>query len=70
MTTSAPDVYVSRLLTDRPMLLLRESGVLVNAAAESPPSRAELEAGICGAAAAIITLTERIDAEVLQAAGA
>ena len=31
--------------------------------------RAELEAGIAGASAAVITLTERVDAELLAAAG-
>ena len=34
-----------------------------------PPSRAELEAGIAGASAAVITLTERVDADLLAAAG-
>ncbi|MEV3903937.1 D-glycerate dehydrogenase [Mycobacterium sp. NPDC050551] len=62
-------VYVSRLLTDRAMARLRALGRPVRAGSDDPPSRAELTAGIAGAAAAVVTLTERIDAEVLAAAG-
>ena len=36
---------------------------------EAPPGRQELQAGITAAVAAVVTLTERIDAEVLVAAG-
>ena len=36
---------------------------------EAPPTRAELEAGLKGAAAAVITLTERLDADLIAAAG-
>jgi lactate dehydrogenase-like 2-hydroxyacid dehydrogenase len=62
-------IYVSRLLTDRAMAHLRSLGVAVRVGDENPPSRAELEAGITGASAAVVTLTERIDAELLAAAG-
>ncbi|OBB33542.1 D-glycerate dehydrogenase [Mycolicibacterium peregrinum] len=67
MTTAS--IYVSRLLTDRAMDRLRTVGHPVRVGAEAPPSRADLLAGIAGASAAVITLTERIDAEVLAAAG-
>jgi lactate dehydrogenase-like 2-hydroxyacid dehydrogenase len=48
---------------------LRALGFPTRVGAEAPPSRAELEAGIAGASAAVITLTERVDAELLAAAG-
>lgn len=62
-------IYVSRLLTDRAMAHLRSLGVAVRVGDENPPSRAELEAGITGASAAVVTPTERIDTELLAAAG-
>lgn len=62
-------IYVSRLLTDRAMDHLQSLGAPLRIGAESPPSRADLLAGIAGASAAIITLTERIDNDVLAAAG-
>jgi lactate dehydrogenase-like 2-hydroxyacid dehydrogenase len=70
-TDQAPTglIYVSRLLTDRAMQHLQSLGVPSRVGAEKPPSRAELEAGITGASAAVITLTERVDAELLAAAG-
>lgn len=67
MTTAS--IYVSRLLTDRAMDRLRRIGHPARIGAEAPPSRADLLAGIAGASAAVITLTERIDAEVLATAG-
>jgi len=62
-------IYVSRLLTDRAMEHLSSFGAPVRVGTEEPPSRAELEAGIAGASAAVITLTERVDADLLTAAG-
>ena len=62
-------IYVSRLLTDRAMAHLRSLGVAVRVGDENPPSRADLQAGITDASAAVVTLTERIDAELLAAAG-
>ncbi|UNB51568.1 D-glycerate dehydrogenase [Mycolicibacterium sp. YH-1] len=62
-------IYVSRLLTDRAMDHLHSLGVPLRIGVEAPPSRAELEAGIAGASAAVITLTERVDAQLLAAAG-
>ena len=68
-TTSPGLIYVSRLLTDRAMDHIRSLGHPIRVGAEHPPSRTELEAGIAGASAAIITLTERIDAALLAIAG-
>ncbi|MHC9297261.1 2-hydroxyacid dehydrogenase [Mycobacterium sp. LTG2003] len=62
-------IYVSRLLTDRAMAHLDSLGVPVRVGGEQPPSRADLEAGIAGATAAVVTLTERIDAALLATAG-
>ena len=65
----AGTIYVSRLLTDRAMGHLHSLGAPTRIGAEAPPDRAEFEAGIAGASAAVITLTERVDARVLAAAG-
>lgn len=62
-------IYVSRLLTDRAMDHLHSLGAPLRIGTEAPPSRAELEAGIAGASAAVITLTERVDVQLLAAAG-
>ncbi|MEU0495587.1 D-glycerate dehydrogenase [Mycobacterium sp. NPDC006124] len=62
-------VYVSRLLTDRAMRHLHSLGVPLRVGSEAPPTRSELEAGFAGASAAVITLTERVDAGLLAAAG-
>lgn len=62
-------IYVSRLLTDRAMDHLRTLEFPSRVGTEAPPSRSELEAGIAGASAAVITLTERVDVELLTAAG-
>lgn len=62
-------IYVSRMLTDHAMAHLRSLDAPLRVGGESPPDRAELETGIAGAAAAVVTLTERIDAGILAAAG-
>src|SRR5262245_51756846 len=69
--TGPPDgvIYVSRLLTDRAMTHLRSLGAPLRVGGEDPPSPADLQAGIAGASAAVVTLTERIDADLLAAAG-
>src|SRR6476660_2385911 len=48
---------------------LHSLSATVRIGSEAPPDRAELEAGIAGASAAVITLTERVDAALLAAAG-
>jgi lactate dehydrogenase-like 2-hydroxyacid dehydrogenase len=67
--TSDGLIYVSRLLTDRAMAHLHSLGVAVRVGDENPPSAAELERGIAGAGAAVVTLTERVDGALLAAAG-
>jgi lactate dehydrogenase-like 2-hydroxyacid dehydrogenase len=62
-------LYVTRLLTDGAMSELSGSGHRLVVGEERPPSRDELLHGVAGAAAVVSTLTERIDAGVLDAAG-
>ena len=62
-------VYVTRLLTDDAMAALAELGVPLVVGEERPPTREELLAGVAGALAVVCTLTERVDAGVLDAAG-
>lgn len=69
MTTPAGHVYVSRLLTDGAMARLRDLGRPLRVGDENPPPRGDLEAGMAGACAAVVTLTERVDADLLAVAG-
>ncbi|MBX6766314.1 MAG: D-glycerate dehydrogenase [Actinomadura rubrobrunea] len=64
-----PHVYVPRLLTDTAMQEVREIGLPVVVGGEEPPEREALLRDAAGAAAVVCTLTERIDAEFLDAAG-
>jgi lactate dehydrogenase-like 2-hydroxyacid dehydrogenase len=68
-TPSTDLIYLSRLLTDRAMAHLQSLGHPYRVGTEAPPTPAELLTGLQGAAAAIITLTEKIDVDVLAAAG-
>ncbi|MBM7808916.1 lactate dehydrogenase-like 2-hydroxyacid dehydrogenase [Geodermatophilus bullaregiensis] len=63
-------VYVPRLLTDDAMAELSGLGRPVRVGREEPPTTGELLEGVAGAAAVVCTLTERVDAAVLDAAGA
>ena len=70
MTATSPGhVYVARLLTDDAMADAAALGRHVVIGAERPPSRQELLRDAEGAAAIVCTLTERIDAELLDNAG-
>jgi lactate dehydrogenase-like 2-hydroxyacid dehydrogenase len=62
-------IYVTRALTDAAMELVRSLGHPVVAGEEDPPDRATLLSRAAGAEAVVCTLTERIDAEFLDAAG-
>jgi lactate dehydrogenase-like 2-hydroxyacid dehydrogenase len=62
-------IYVSRLLTDRAMAHLGSLGHEVRVGPEEPPTRPEIEDGIRGATAAVLTLTEQVDAELFAVAG-
>lgn len=64
-----PHLYVARTLTPAVMAELDRLDLPVVVGEEAPPARERLLADIAGAAAAIVTLTERIDAELLDAAG-
>jgi lactate dehydrogenase-like 2-hydroxyacid dehydrogenase len=69
VTAVSGHVYVTRLLTDDAMEAVAALGVPVVAGREGPPSRAELLRDAAGAVAVISTLTDRVDAAVLDAAG-
>jgi glyoxylate reductase len=62
-------VYVSRLLTDRAMAALDELGHPLVVGEERPPTREELLRDVAGAVAVVCTLTDPVDADVLDAAG-
>jgi lactate dehydrogenase-like 2-hydroxyacid dehydrogenase len=62
-------VYVARLLTDGAMAALAELGQPLVVGEERPPTRQELLRDVAGAVAVVCTLTDRIDAEVLDVAG-
>ena len=63
-------VYVTRLLTDDAMAALERLGVPLVVGEERPPTREELLRDAAGAVGIVCTLTDRIDADVLDAAGA
>jgi lactate dehydrogenase-like 2-hydroxyacid dehydrogenase len=63
-------VYVARLLTDGAMAALAALGAPLVVGEERPPTREEVLRDVAGAVAVVCTLTDRIDAAVLDAAGA
>ena len=67
--TVTAHVYVARLLTDGAMAELHTLGVPLVVGEERPPTREELLRDVTGAAVLVCTLTERVDAAVLDAAG-
>lgn len=67
--TTSGHVYVSRLLTDRAMERVGDLGLPLQVGGEDPPTADALAAGFAGARAAVVTLTERVDAALLDAAG-
>lgn len=70
MTTSpAARLYVSRLLTDRAMNRVQALDIPVLIGGVDPPTRDELKAGFAGVEAAVVTITERVDADLIAAAG-
>jgi lactate dehydrogenase-like 2-hydroxyacid dehydrogenase len=62
-------VYVTRLLTDDAMAAVADIGVPLVVGREDPPTPEELRRDAAGAVAIISTLTDRVDAAVLDAAG-
>ena len=63
-----PTLYISRLLPDPVMAIVRERFQLVKEPLDTLPSPSALREGLCQADAAIVTLGDRIDAETLRAA--
>ncbi|MFL6132596.1 MAG: 2-hydroxyacid dehydrogenase [Nocardioidaceae bacterium] len=67
MTT--PHLYIARTLTDVAMQSVNDLGLPVVTGDEAPPERDRLLRDVAGAAAAVVTLTEKIDAEFFDSAG-
>ncbi|HMU54515.1 MAG TPA: D-glycerate dehydrogenase [Nitrospira sp.] len=68
MNEIRPLLYLSRLLPEPVMAAIRERYRLLTEPEEAPPSPAALRQGLQEATAAIVTLSERIDAPSLAAA--
>jgi len=68
MTDTRATLYISRLLPDPVMAIVRERFRLVQEPHDVLPSPPALREGLCQADAAIVTLGDRIDAETIQAA--
>ncbi|MCX5724438.1 MAG: D-glycerate dehydrogenase [Nitrospirae bacterium] len=63
-----PTLYLSRLLPEPVMAIVRERFQLVQEPLDTLPSPAALREGLCQADAAIVTLGDRIDATTIHAA--
>ncbi len=61
-----PTLYISRLLPDPVMAIVREEFQLVQEPLDTLPTPAALREGLCQADAAIVTLGDRIDAETIH----
>ena len=68
MTDPRPTLYISRLLPDPVMAIVRERFQLVQEPLDALPAPSALREGLCQADAAIVTLGDRIDAEAIHAA--
>ncbi len=68
MTSAKPPVYVSRLLPAPVMAAIRERFALVQEPLDAPPAPPALQSALSQSVAAIVTLTDRIDADVLTTA--
>ena len=68
MTDTRPTLYLSRLLPDPVMAIVRERFQLVQDPLDALPAPSALREGLCQADAAIVTLGDRIDAETIRAA--
>lgn len=64
-----PKVFITREIPEKGPKLLEEKGYQVTTGPEGEISRQELLAGVKGVDAILSVLTEKIDAEVLEAAG-
>ena len=68
MTAAKPLVYVSRLLPDPVMTAIRQRFALVHEPLDAAPTLLALQNGLSSVAAAIVTLTDRIDAQTIESA--
>ena len=68
MTDTRPTLYLSRLLPDPVMAIMRERFQLVQEPLDALPTPSTLREGLCQADAAIVTLGDRIEAETIHAA--
>ena len=66
--SSRPALYLSRLLPDPVMAIVRERFQLVQEPLDALPAPSILREGLCQADAAIVTLGDRINAETIQVA--
>jgi glyoxylate reductase len=68
MIDARPTLYLSRLLPDPVMAIVRERFQLVQEPLDTLPAPSTLREGLCRSDAAIVTLGDRIDAEAIHAA--
>jgi glyoxylate reductase len=68
MTDTRPALYLSRLLPDPVMAIVRERFHLLEEPLDALPAPLALREGLCRADAAIVTLGDRIDADTIRAA--
>ena len=68
MRAVQPALYVSRLLPHPVMAEIRQRFALVQEPIDPAPTPSQLREGLCQAVAAIVTLADRIDAEMIDAA--
>lgn len=68
MTDTRPTLYLSRLLPDPVMDIVRKRFKMAHEPHDALPSPSALREGLCQADAAIVTLGDRIDAETIRAA--
>ena len=68
MTDTRPTLYLSRLLPDPVMTIVRERFQLVQEPLDALPHPTALREGLCQADAAIVTLGDLIDAETIHVA--
>jgi hypothetical protein len=68
MASVKPPLYVSRVLPDPVMAAIRERFELVREPLDDSSAPSALQSGLSESVAAIVTLTDRLDADVLAAA--
>jgi len=68
VTDTRPTLYLSRLLPDPVMAIVRGRFQLVQDPLDALPAPSTLREGLCQADAAVVTLGDRIDAETIHAA--